>query len=77
MNYLGIVVAWQWIIILIAALLGIILTIFALIDILKSKFEGNYKIVWVLVMVFLHSIGAILYFTIGRKQKIKVKRFDY
>jgi hypothetical protein len=61
---------WQ-IIILIFVLLGIIPTIIALIDILKSKFNGNDKIVWVLVVLFFNLIGAILYFVIGRKQKIK------
>ena len=52
-------------------LIGIVPTIIALIDILKSKFEGNNKIVWVLVVLFFNLIGAILYFTIGKNQKIK------
>ena len=59
---------WQTIIILLA-FSGIILTIMALIDILKSEFKGNNKIVWVLVVLFLNLFGAILYFTIGRNQK--------
>ena len=71
MIYLGMIGAWQIILILIAVFLGIIPTIIALIDILKSKFEGDNKIVWVIVVVFFNLIGAILYFTIGRKQKIK------
>jgi len=58
-------------IILIAVFLGIIPTIIALIDILKNKFNGNDKIVWVLVVLFFNLIGAILYFAIGRNQKIK------
>jgi hypothetical protein len=59
---------WQTIIILLA-FSGIILTILALIDILKSEFKGNNKIVWVLVVLFFNLFGAILYFTIGRNQK--------
>jgi len=43
----------------------------ALIDILKSKFEQNDKLVWVLVVIFLPLIGSILYFIIGRNKKIK------
>jgi len=70
MTYLGMIGPWQWIIILLA-FLGIIPTILALIDILKSKFEGNNKIVWVLVVLFFNLIGAILYFAIGRNQRIK------
>ncbi len=47
-----------------------VFTIIALIDILKSNFESNNKLIWVLVVIFTNIIGAILYFTIGRKQKI-------
>ena len=46
-----------------------VLWIVALIDILKSEFEGNNKIIWILVTVFIPLIGSILYFTIGSKQK--------
>jgi hypothetical protein len=70
MINLGMIGPWQIILILIAVFLGIIPTIIALIDILKSKFDGNNKIVWVLVVLFINLIGAILYFTIGRKQKL-------
>ena len=70
MIYFGMIGPWQ-IIILTFVFLGIIPTIIALIDILKSKFNGNDKIVWVLVVLFFNLIGAILYFTIGRKQRVK------
>ncbi len=70
MTYLGMIGPWQ-IIIISFVLLGIIPTIITLIDILKSKFNGNDKIVWVLVVLFFNLIGTILYFVIGRKQKIK------
>jgi len=43
----------------------------ALVDILRSDFTGKNKIVWVLVVIFLPPIGTILYFLIGRKQKVK------
>lgn len=52
--YLGVIVFWLW----------------SLIDILKSDFEGNGKIVWLLVVFFLSLLGSILYLFIGRKQKI-------
>ena len=48
-----------------------ILPILALVDILKSTFESNNKLIWVLVVIFTNIIGAVLYFTIGRNQKIK------
>ncbi len=48
------------------------LMLIALVDILKNNFEGYYKIVWILVVIFVPVIGAILYFVIGKQQKIKI-----
>lgn len=49
-----------------------ILWIIALIDILKSDFKDtNGKIIWILIVLFLPLIGSILYFAIGKNQKIK------
>ena len=71
MTYLGIIGPWQILLILVFILLGIIPTIVALIDILKSKFKGNDKILWILLVLFANFFGAVLYFLIGRGQKIK------
>jgi hypothetical protein len=48
----------------------LILIIWALVDVLKSEFTGNNKIVWALVVIFLPLLGPLLYFGIGRNQKI-------
>jgi len=69
MTYLGIIEPAQMILILLASL-GIIATIIALIDISKSKFSGNDKIVWILVVLFTGLLGAIFYFILGKKQKL-------
>ena len=69
MTYLGIVEPAQMILILFTSL-GIIAAIIALIDISKSKFSGNKKIVWILVVLFTGLLGAILYFLLGNKQKL-------
>lgn len=63
--------AWQLILILITILIGILPTVLALVDIFKSKFYGNNKIIWVLVVLCLNFFGAVLYFLIGREQKLK------
>lgn len=42
----------------------------ALVDILKNEFKGNDKLIWVLIIIFLGIIGAILYYFIGRQQKL-------
>lgn len=47
----------------------IILWIIALTDILKNDFEGNEKLVWVILILFLPILGALLYFSIGRLRK--------
>ncbi len=52
-------------------LLILLFPILALVDILKSKFDGHNKLIWVLVVVFTNTIGAILYFLIGKNQKIQ------
>jgi len=59
----------QELIILFFIFLPLILIISALVDILKSEFTGNNKIVWVLVVMFLPLLGSILYFVIGCNQK--------
>lgn len=45
--------------------------LWALIDILKSEFTGPNKVVWLLMVMMVPLIGAILYYFIGREQKIK------
>ena len=47
------------------------LWVIALIDILRSDFQGNDKVIWVLVVIFFPFLGSILYFIIGRSRKIK------
>jgi hypothetical protein len=40
-----------------------------LIDVLRRSFpEPSVKIVWVLVVIFTHFIGALIYYFVGRKQ---------
>lgn len=51
--------------------LGFIPFIFAFVDILRSQFESNNKLIWLLAVIFVPLIGSIAYFIIGRKQKVK------
>lgn len=65
--------------ILIFLILGLptLIVVGALIDILKSEFDPSQnKLIWVLVTILMPVIGAILYFAIGRSQRIsKVIQF--
>lgn len=49
-------------------ILGIILTIWALIDCAKSTLARDKKIIWLLVILLLFVIGPILWILIGRKR---------
>ncbi|HQS65841.1 MAG TPA: SHOCT domain-containing protein [Sulfuricurvum sp.] len=55
-----------------AMIVGVfILWLWALIDILISKFQDNLmQIVWLLVVFFLPFIGVILYLLMGRSMKL-------
>lgn len=44
----------------------------AMIDIVRSNFtDSNQKVVWILIVIFVPFIGTILYFTLGRANKIR------
>lgn len=56
--------------IMILFLLGFIPFIIAFIDILKNEFDGYNKLIWLLAVLFAPLIGPIVYFIIGKRQKI-------
>lgn len=63
---------WELIVVLIViCILTVPFSIVVIIDILRSNFRGNDKIIWLLVVIFLSIPGIILYRVIGKKQKIK------
>jgi hypothetical protein len=62
---------WELLVlVIIISILAIPFWIISIIDILKSRFEGNNKIIWLLVVTFLSIPGIILYRVIGKKQKV-------
>ena len=71
MEILGFIGPQEIIVILLIIPIFLIIPLIALVDILRNDFEGYNKIIWVLVILFLWIIGAILYYFIGRDQKIK------
>ena len=42
----------------------------ALLNVLMNDFQGNEKIMWVLIIIFLPFLGSLLYFLIGRDKRI-------
>lgn len=56
---------------IILILLIFLTPLIAITDIVRSEFTGNNKLIWTLVVIFFNFFGVLLYFLIGRKQKIK------
>ena len=55
------------------ALGGFILWIWTLIDCATNEpSEGNDKIIWILIIVFTHWIGSLIYILVRRPQRIQL-----
>ncbi len=51
------------------ALVGTVFWIIELVDVARREFpDPNTKIIWILVVVLSHGIGALIYFFVGRSQ---------
>lgn len=53
-------------------ILCITLWIYCLVDVLKSQFPQNEKLIWTLAIIFVPFLGTILYLIIGRRKKLKL-----
>lgn len=73
MTLLGIIGPAELVIILFVLLGIILLPLIAIVDIIRSKFEGNMQLIWIIIIAFFNIFGAILYLIIGRNQKILQK----
>ena len=51
-------------------LIVVVFWIIQIVDCLKSNFSGYNKIVWILVLIFLGPFGALVYYFLGKDQKI-------
>jgi phospholipase D-like protein len=59
--------------VLLCALLGLgvlVLWLWTLVDILRSEFTGNNKLIWLVAVILVPVIGVILYLLIGRGQRL-------
>jgi hypothetical protein len=54
---------------LLFVILAFVFWIMMLIDCIQNpRLSSNERIVWVLVVIFLHGLGALIYFLAGRKK---------
>jgi len=67
----GILGPTELVLILCIPLFFLLLPIIAIIDILRSRFEGNNNVVFLLIVILLPILGSILYFMLGPSRKIK------
>ena len=67
MTLLGIIGIQEIIVFLIFFLIPILVFV----DIVRSKFSGNMQLIWVIIVLLFNVIGSILYFIVGRNQKIQ------
>ena len=69
--FLGGLGGLEMLIILIILIIPGILWIIALIDVLRSDFKDSInKLIWVIVILLFPIVGALIYFVLGRSQKI-------
>lgn len=68
-------VLFMLLIMLLFGLLGLAATAFWIWEIIevatKETNEGNQKLIWLLIIIFVHVLGAVIYFFVRRPQRIK------
>ena len=67
----GVVGLTELILILTIPLFFLLLPIIAIVDILRSRFEGNNNVLFLLIVILLPIIGSVIYFIIGPSRKIR------
>lgn len=69
---MSIVALFMFFVVLVLGVGGIIFWIWALVDCAtKEKSEGNDKLIWILVIVLTHWIGALIYLIVRRPKRIQ------
>lgn len=58
----------NWSLIAPLLILQIVLMVVALLDIRKIEQTNGPKLIWVLIIIFISTIGPIVYFIFGRKE---------
>ena len=56
---------WQVIVFIV-----LVFWLFCIVDVLRNSFNGNDKLIWILVLLFIPFLGPFLYLLIGRKKKL-------
>lgn len=63
----GGLIVWTFLI-----MLTLLLPILAVISLLRSEYrDSTTKLIWLIIILFVPLVGSVLYFIIGRKQRVK------
>ncbi len=69
---MSIVALFMFLVILVLGVGGTALWIWMIVDCAtREKPDGNDKLIWVLIIVFTHWIGALIYLLVRRPQRIR------
>ena len=62
--------------VLVFVLAILVVMIWTIVDIARAEFPDNMKLVWILVVLLGGIIGMVVYFVVGRKQKLNEGGID-
>ena len=72
MEIVGIGLAFVWLVMALFMLAAFAFWIWMLIDCVTNEpSEGNDKIIWILIIVLTHGLGALIYFFVRRPERIR------
>lgn len=57
--------------ILLLGLASTVIWVLCLVEIIKSEYPGNNKVVWLVLVILLPLIGMVVYYVVGRGQRIE------
>ena len=58
-----------WLALIGLSLVATVFWIIELVDVCRREFpDQNTKLIWILVLIFSHGVGALVYFVVGRPQ---------
>jgi len=73
MTNLGLAELLILFVVVVFGIIGTIFWIWTLIDVAtKEPNEGSNKVVWILVIMFTHWLGALVYLVVRRPQRIEL-----
>lgn len=58
-----------WLLVMALIVVSVVFWIWMIIDCAQRKMKDNDKVVWILILIFLGSIGALVYYFVVKRNK--------